>query len=666
MEKILLQDLTGYRFLASPKLSPDGKKAAFLVYRADEEKNATVGDLWCVGLGGGQARALTDTGKVSSFDFLDGETLLYPEAPEGGESADGSEQTVFVRLALSGEKEKAFAVPLAHASATVLGEGKYLLSALYDNARPDFASMDEAQRRKALAQYEEEQDYLVCDETPFWLNARGFVNKKRRRLYLFDEKTGDLTPITSPMTEVRAVAVSPDKGKIAYAGLEFEKIGHMNSGIYLYTLSTGETRELVPPTRFNITALDFLGEHILFPAEDRGADHAGFGSADLYSVHMQTGQLRREARLADDQDMGCLTGSDCRYGGGAFFQAAGETLYYITTYRFTSAVNRFRMGSAPQRLTGADSFGVVTLAAAGDTLVAVGNQGVALQELYAIDGQGNARQLTDINEAALAGKYVAQPEYLSFINAQGTEIDGWVLKPFGYQAGKRYPAVLDIHGGPRTSFCAGFFHQMQMMASDGCFVLFCNPTGSAGRGDAFADICGKYGTVDYEDLMRFTDAALEKYPDIDRERLGVLGGSYGGFMTNWIIGHTDRFKAAASQRGISNWVTMYTVSDIGPRFTGREQRATPWDGVERLWQHSPLKYAMDVKTPTLFIHSSEDFRCWLPEAIQIYTALQLKGVETRLCIFKGENHELSRSGKPKHRLRRLREIRDWLYKYIME
>lgn len=164
--------------------------------------------------------------------------------------------------------------------------------------------------------------------------------------------------------------------------------------------------------------------------------------------------------------------------------------------------------------------------------------------------------------------------------------------------------------------------------------------------------------------MKFTDEAVLKYDFIDGDSLGVTGGSYGGFMTNWIIGHTDRFKAAASQRSISNWISKFCTTDIGYYFAGDQNLGNPWDNTEKLWEHSPLKYADKVKTPTLFINSNEDYKCWMAEGLQMFTALKYHDVEARLCLFKGENHELSRSGKPKHRLRRLNEITKWFDSYL--
>ena len=164
--------------------------------------------------------------------------------------------------------------------------------------------------------------------------------------------------------------------------------------------------------------------------------------------------------------------------------------------------------------------------------------------------------------------------------------------------------------------------------------------------------------------MQFTDEALRRFSFIDPARLGVTGGSYGGFMTNWIIGHTNRFAAAASQRSIANWTGFFGTSDIGYFFQPDQTKADLWRNAEKAWDQSPLKYADRVSTPTLFIHSDEDWRCPLFEGLQMFTALRVRGVETRLCLFRGENHELSRSGKPKHRVRRLQEITGWMETHL--
>jgi dipeptidyl aminopeptidase/acylaminoacyl peptidase len=175
---------------------------------------------------------------------------------------------------------------------------------------------------------------------------------------------------------------------------------------------------------------------------------------------------------------------------------------------------------------------------------------------------------------------------------------------------------------------------------------------------------GRYGTIDYEDLMAFLDHALDCFPEADRSRLGACGGSYGGFMCNWIEGHTDRFAAIASQRSISNWVSDFGTSEIGHTFDRNESGTDPWQGMEVLWNMSPLKYAANARTPILFIHSLQDYNCTVDQGLQMFAAMKHFGVPTRVCLFEGENHSLSRSGKPRHRLRRLSEIEAWFKRYL--
>jgi len=271
-----------------------------------------------------------------------------------------------------------------------------------------------------------------------------------------------------------------------------------------------------------------------------------------------------------------------------------------------------------------------------------------------------------VNEAFYEGKFISHPEYLTFTNSDGVDIEGFIMKPIDYIPGRKYPGVLEIHGGPNVAYGDAWVHEMQVFASKGYFVFFCNPRGSSGRGNEFADVRGKYGSIDYRDLMEFTDEILRRFPDVDGDKLGVLGGSYGGFMTNWIIGNTDRFKCACSQRSISNWVSKCLTTDNGFIHNMDQQAATPWTNVEKMWHHSPLKYADKCVTPTLFIHSDQDYRCWMAEGLQMFSALKLHDCPARLCLFHGENHELSRSGKPTHRVRRMTEIMDWFDQYLMK
>ena len=355
--------------------------------------------------------------------------------------------------------------------------------------------------------------------------------------------------------------------------------------------------------------------------------------------------------------------TDCFSGAVTGQRMVGETLYFLNTDGVGSGLCVWTRETGVQTLFGGDDYLIDFDTKDGKRFLFSAAVGLKLPEVYLWDG-GQLEQLTDFNGAALEGVTISVPERLTFTNTDGVDIDGFVMKPVGYEPGKRYPGILHIHGGPKMVFGPGFHHEMQLWAASGFFVCYCNPRGSCGKGNAFADLQGKYGEVDFRDLMEFTDEVLRRYPEIDADRMGVAGGSYGGFMTNWVIGHTDRFRCAVSQRSIANYVGDYLLSDIGYYYVPDQQLGTIWEHPENLWKASPLTYADRVKTPTLFIHADKDYRCTLANGLEMFAALKLHGVESKLCMFYGENHGLSREGKPSNRISRLREILHWREEHL--
>ena len=294
------------------------------------------------------------------------------------------------------------------------------------------------------------------------------------------------------------------------------------------------------------------------------------------------------------------------------------------------------------------------------------------QELYRqpLSG-GEPERLTQFHDAFLETRQISRPEHITFRSRDGQEVDGWVIRPSGYEPGKKYPGVLNIHGGPKAAYGSQYYHEMQLLAAGGRFVFYTNPHGSDGRGQDYFDLVGRWGTIDYQDLMDFTDEVLRRYPDVDADRLGVCGGSYGGYMTNWIIGHTQRFKAACAMRSISNFVTSISTCDKGYLFllehmglNALERKGVIWDESQILWDKSPLKYVRNVTTPTLFIHSNTDYRCWMDEPLQMFTSLRQQGVPSKVVLIHQEGHELNRSGRPVNRLIRLNALCDWFDQYL--
>lgn len=281
----------------------------------------------------------------------------------------------------------------------------------------------------------------------------------------------------------------------------------------------------------------------------------------------------------------------------------------------------------------------------------------------------SALAILDLESSEVADVYVpnkvffdihalSTPERFWFNSVKDLTIQGWYMAPI--EVKKNHPAILYIHGGPQVSYGETFFHEMQALAAEGYGVILLNPRGGSGYGQEFvASILNNYGDEDYQDLMNGVDYVLENHPEIDSDSLYVAGGSYGGFMTNWIVTHTDRFKAAVTQRSISNWISFYGASDIGPSFV-EFQLGRDLSQADELWKMSPLAHAENAKTPLLVIHGEEDLRCPLEQGQQMYIAMKKQRVETRLVVFPKSNHGLSRNGLPNLRIQRLDEIRDWI------
>ncbi|MBQ2058842.1 MAG: S9 family peptidase, partial [Firmicutes bacterium] len=351
---------------------------------------------------------------------------------------------------------------------------------------------------------------------------------------------------------------------------------------------------------------------------------------------------------------------DSSFGAGSKTAFDGEAFYYATVSDMRPVLRKFEGGKLSTLFEADGSIDAISVKNGRVLASCIAED--RLPELYEIK-DGKALRLTGFNDELCGELQISRPEPLS-VKSDGWQINGAVIKPAGFEEGKSYPAVLEIHGGPFGAYGLAYYHEMQVLASRGYFVFYCNPRGGDGRGSEFAELRGKLGTIDYDDIMAFTDKVLESYPMIDKARLGVTGGSYGGYMTNWIIGHTDRFAAAVSCRSISNWLAQNLYTDIGLGYGEEIVQGDVWNGPEGVWEQSPLKYADRAKTPTLFIHSDRDFRCYMGEGLQMYTALQKFGVDTRFCLFHGESHGLSRGGKPRNRVTRLSELAGWMDKYL--
>ncbi len=661
MNKIKLDTFMDFRMLSSLTFSPDGTKLAYVLTEIDREKKEYVSRLRL--RAGDTDRAMVSDGRIGEFFFEDEDHILFATDPRGGkqdkDTAEKGPSTVLYRLPLTGgEAEKACELPINAGGFKLLPSGDLLMTGEISTEDPDFYLLDEKKRKKALEKLGEEKDYEVLTESPFVFNGRGLIQGKRSALFLYQSKEKKLRRLTGRYTDVGSFRVHGRE--IWFNAVTYRDRRPNRECLYRLDPETGKAERMLGP-RLLIYAIEFIGDTLVVI----GADGKRFGDNENPRFYTFDPESRELKLLCDaDESLGNAMLTDVEYGAARFTKAEGGFLWFPALDRDGCKLKRIGPDGVIETAVPTDGL-ISDYDVHGSTIVFAGMQDMKLPELYAAEKSG-IRRLTGWNADVLKDVYVARPQPLT-AELDGEEIDGWVLLPEDYDPHKKYPAVLDIHGGPKCAYGPIFFHEMQAWAAKGYIVFFCNPHGSDGRGNAFSYLDLQWGSIDYRQIMAFTDKVLETYPAIDAKRMCCTGGSYGGYMSNWILGHTDRFCCIATQRSISNWVSMYGISDIPPISNFEICSADPYSekGFAEMWDVSPLKYVGNAKTPTLIIHSEEDHRCPIAEGYQLYTALVYLRVPARMVVFHGENHELSRTGKPAHRLRRLKEITDWFDRYAM-
>ncbi len=655
MKHIELEDIARYRIPGGLRYSPKGKWLAFRVTEADPEKNEYHTSVWVAREG--RARRMTFDRDADIVGWENENTLILRRKPE--DALPGT--TALYRLsAEGGEAEPWMILPFELHQMEKLGE-IYIATGTVRVSDPDACTDSDAVRKEKAEQDKKEKDYEVFDELPYWFNGRGVINGTRTGLFCVrpdGNGRASCRRLTVPDFNVDSrLHVSGDR--VFFSGGRQGQVQGMTNRLYVYD---GKVTCMYAKKDYSIGTPFVLDGTLFFHATDMKA-YGCNQTADICTL--EEGKIRK-AFIPPVTLYSSVLG-DTAEGGTSTFTDGREYLTLATKEDHNAIFSLTKIGKELACKTIWERPGMLCEMDACSGRIAVVYQGWNhVAEVFEMNRDGSEMtRLTRLNDDMLHDRYVAEPRRLDYESC-GLCLRGWVLLPERFSPRKKYPAVLDVHGGPRCVYGETFFHEMQLWVARGFVVFFTNIKGSDGRGDAFADIRGDYGGTDYRNLMDFTDAVIKAYPNIDPERICVTGGSYGGFMTNWIIGHTNRFCCAASQRSISNWISMAYISDIGLFFAadqnGTKDTMTP-EETAVLWEHSPLKYAKNVKTPTLFIHSEEDYRCPLAEGMQMMQAIARRGVHTRMCLFHGENHELSRSGKPQHRLRRLREMTDWFERY---
>lgn len=650
MKRIEIETFLGYSFPNSVSYNPSGTVAAFALSVPDRKQNCYQSSIWFYEEG--RFEEAFAIGQCRKYLWEDDENILYLDNFD-------RDYTEILRGNIRSKKvEKVCSFRLNIKEIARLENGRIMAICRTDVRYPDIWRSSDEELEKIRRQQEEEADYQIVDELPYCKNGiPEFIAKQRNTIFILDLEQKKCRRVTDTLFQTERYCI--EGNTIYFNGSAYETKMCVFQELWSYQSGDEAPKCLYNGRKYNMRGLGIWNGHLMIFGNTN--PNVKLFHSEFYIADKETGEISSFCRY--DKSIRSYVTGDCAFGEARLYQTDEGKLYFLSTIRnetWLMVLNEDGKVNAVIQHEGAICDFDVRNGKVFFT--ALWNQRPL--ECYEADlHTGNIRKLSGYHDHLQKECYIAKPQPYTF-QFDGWEIDGWALMPMGYEPDKRYPAVLDIHGGPNACYSEAYCHEMQVWASRGFFVLFCNPVGSEGRGDAFMNIHGHFGDRDYACIMKFVDEMLEKYPQIDRKKLCVTGGSYGGFMTNWMITHTDRFAAAATQRSICNWITAVLLCDNGWYNMPLQMQGDVYTGTEKLWEQSPLKYIQNVKTPTLILHSDEDYSVPMEEGMQLYSALVCKGVETRLVRFKGENHELSRSGRPLQRLRRLKEITDWLEKYV--
>jgi dipeptidyl aminopeptidase/acylaminoacyl peptidase len=635
--------------VSDPRISPDGTRVAYVVTTIDRDENEYRSAIWVARLDGSdEPRAFTSGEKKDATPRWshDGNWLAFTSTRGGDEKTPAN---LYVIPAQGGEARKLTDLKESVEDAVWSPDSTRL--AVVARVR-DAAYDDEKDRHRAPRRF---------TRLFHKLDTVGWTGDRRKHIHVVDATTGETRQLTDGDSENEGPTWSPDGTRIVFAGLRDDDWDvKLITRLYVVDADGGEPQALT-------------GDEASYEAPSFSPD--GTRIAARYAVEDGTYPHHEQICVLDASggeptllttslDRQCAPHPDTREplwdGGRIVFSVedGGNTHLYAVAAD----------GSSPPELLVGGERTLATYDVRDGALAFVASTATALRELYA---GTEGRALTRHGDAFGEGRDLVQPERFTAISRDGTEVDAWLVRPAGCEESKRYPTLLTIHGGPFSQYGTGFFDEVQVYAGAGYAVLFSNPRGGSGYSEEWGRaIRGPlngagpgWGSVDYEDLMAVVDTALERWDFLDADRLGVIGGSYGGYMTSWIVGHTNRFKAAVSERAVNNLLSMFGSSDLFWVFE-RQFGGPMWEDTAAYLEKSPSTYAQQIETPVLVLHSEEDLRCNIEQGEHLFNLLRLLGKEVELVRFPGESHELSRSGAPLHRVLRFEAILEWFGRHL--
>ncbi len=651
---IVAEDLYRFRWVEHVRLSPDGERVAYQLGWADAE--------------GRQNRSRIVIRRLLEPEPVDATAGVRrdhsPEwSPDGQRvafvSRRGAVDQVFV-LDLAGPSEarqvtfeaEGASSPLWSPDGTMLAFIGTVLSdrdAVVDDPRPPDSR--EQLRRAPVARIARRLDYKH--------DGQGYVDGRYHHLFVVPASGGDVTQLTSGAWDVTGFDWAPDSSKLVVAG-NAEPNSDLQRALNLYVVDlAGKRSKLVGGFYLSSPAWCPRGDQVAFISPN-GLDA---GLIERLWIVPSGGGNQRCLTIGLDQSVSDSIITDMRAGHGTrmVWSSEGDRIYFSSSGPGVSSIYSCDLEGSVRPEVGGQrriydfdvAMGVIAFCASDTSTPG---------EVHMFTGGAEAR-VTDLNPW-LRDRYIAQPERQTFTAPDGWVLEGWLLRPDNFDASRTYPLVMEVHGGPHGQYGWAFFHELQVLAGMGYVVLYLNPRGSDGYGEHFRrQVVRDWGGKDYIDLMSALDQVIESTGNVDVSRMGVGGGSYGGYMTNWIIGQTNRFAAAVSMRSISNLVSEYAQHDI-VLWGALELGPPPWPDLDELWKRSPIRYVQNMQTPLLLSCGEMDLRCAISQSEELFGAMRFLGKTVEMLRFPEETHDLSRIGRPDRRVERLLRIGAWFERFL--
>jgi len=662
-------DLFAFRWVASPQISPDGRQAAYVLVTVNAKHDGYETSLWLVATDGGSPPRRITAGPHDGTPRWspDGSVLAFLR------SKDGHPQ-IFLLSLTGGEAQQLTDLPKGAGPAAWSPDGKTI--AFVSSTTPeDIAKADKPEKKE-----EPKSDVRVITLAEYRADDEG---------YLDPTEHGHIWTVPAAMPgEHPAKAHQVTSGKFDEEVPQWSRDG---ARIYFVSDRVAESYYYPPDNDFYSVpaaggAMDTVadidgpifgpavspdGKAVAFRGWINPKPPRSYQESDLF-----VSRARKATNLTADYDFdmgGAVLGDQAPPRGGEgsspnIWSADGKYVMVTTTEHGRSNLIRFdaQTGAREPLTTGDHAVLAYTATPDAKRFVLTIGDPTHLPDAYALDPQTKRlTQLTHVNDSLFSKLQLVTPEDFWYTSFDSRKVETWIMKPVGFTPGKKYPLILNIHGGPHTAYGYIFFHEMQWMAAKGYVVVYPNPRGSTTYGQEFGNIIQyKYPGDDYRDLMIAVDSLIRR-GYVDSTKLGVTGGSGGGLLTDWTVGHTHRFKAAVSQRDVADWLGFWYTADF-TLFQPTWFRSVPFRDPQEYLVRSPVRYADSVTTPLMFILGDEDYRAPPNQGGEaLFRALKYLKKTTVMVRFPGESHELSRSGKPMHRVERLQHILAWFDKYLL-